>query len=313
MRTRPIPLADRRDRFLVRRLCMAALLAPLLFAAVPLAAQDSDNNRFEDLFSAYLGDNAEGYLQPVGTILGASLNSGLMRPARIGPGFHFRFDALVANSLISNTQKVFRATTEEGFNPQTTTDAPTILGAGEPKVIEGDGGTAYIFPAGLDLDRIGVILPQVTIGNVMGTEATVRWLAYSFEDIGDLSLLGVGGRHSISQYLENAPVDLAVGFFYHTVEFADMLNLTAMLASVNASITRSVFTLYGGLGYETSSMHVGYDSKRAASGRVELDLDGVNGIRATAGVSLGLPLLTIFADVSAGSQTVFTLGLGLGG
>jgi hypothetical protein len=109
-----------------------------------------------------------------------------------------------------------------------------------------------------------------------------------------------------------APVDLAIGGFYSSADLTDAVAVEAMLANVQASVGTGPFALYGGLGYETSTMQVAYDNEAAEGGRVEIDIDGVNGIRVTAGAALTLPVIMLHTDVNVGTQTIVTVGLGFG-
>ena len=44
-------------------------------------------------------------------------------------------------------------------------------------------------------------------------------------EFGDIGLLGFGVRHSISQYMENAPVSLAASVFYQKLKVGDAVQL----------------------------------------------------------------------------------------
>ena len=286
-----------------------------LLPAVVSAQDDGEDDKLQEVVGAYLGDNADGYVKPLAEILGASLNSGFIRsirPVRPGNGVTFRLDVVNGNVFVSESMKTFEATTEAGFDPQTTTEAPTIVGNDEPKYVEGTGGLEYAFPAGLAITRLGLIVPQVTIGGIRGTDLTVRWIGYTIDEVGDFSLLGLGGRHNISQYFNALPVDLAVGAAFHTVSFAESFDMSALLISAQAGMTRGIFSLYGGLGMESSSMSLDYEHEDAEGGRVQIDVDGANGLRATLGAALSLSILQLSADYSLGTANVLTLGLGLG-
>ena len=77
---------------LFRKVIGTALLVLLL--AAPLAAQ------VEDHLSAYTGDNAEGYLDPLIGAIGGSMNAGLFRSAYIPKeGFTFPEDLYDAENL----------------------------------------------------------------------------------------------------------------------------------------------------------------------------------------------------------------------
>ena len=285
----------------------------LLCALVGPQATAAQDNDFENLFSSYSGANATGYLTPLAEILGGSLNSGFVKPVRLDDdGFHIRLDVQLAAVFVSDSQKEFQGTTDGGFTPETTTAAPTILGAGTATTVQGDVGTSFVFPAGLAITRTILPIPQITVGNVAGTDASIRWLGVGIDDVGDFSLLGIGARHSVSQYFPELPVDVAVGLHYHTVSLGDLLDLKAGIFSVQASRRSERVSLYGGVGYETSSMDVTYDADDADQGEVAISLDGASGVRATGGLAFHLPGITLFGDFTLGSQSVAAFGIGIG-
>jgi len=287
----------------VRWLCSTLIL---LAAATSASAQS-----VEDFAGAYIGRNAQGYFGPLATSLTGILNSGFSGPVPPPRGFSVRLGLLAPVALMGADQKTFNAATGEGFRPATTRAAPTIFGE-ERIVVEGEGGTGYVFPAGLGMDWLGVPLPQLTIGT-LGTEAKLRWAAAgTTEELGDVALLGLGLRHNISQWLPPLPADVAIGGMYNSLRVGSTFDVTAMLVDVSLSRKAGWFVLYGGLGWQSSSMEVDYDSDEAESGRVALDLDGVNGLRGSAGLALTLPLAALTADVAFGSQTVLGLGLSFG-
>lgn len=92
---------------------------------------------------------------------------------------------------------------------------PTVIGDTEAVLRPGEAGTQHYFSGGFDIDDFSIAVPQLTIGNLLGTRITARWIAVKLgdesEDLGDLELLGLGAQHSITQYIPDLPVDLAVG------------------------------------------------------------------------------------------------------
>ncbi|MEX2528931.1 MAG: DUF6588 family protein [Gemmatimonadota bacterium] len=305
-----VPLRTPAPRPLPAGPATRAALATAALLAFPMHAQ-AQENRFEDLFSSYLGANASGYLAPLAQVVTGSLNSGFVRPSPRAEGMTFRLDIQAATALVSNSQQEFLATTEEGFSPQTTTAAPTILGKSSAVRVPGEGGTAYIFPAGLAVQRVVIPIPQLTVG-WGGSDASVRWVGVDIQDVGRLDLLGVGARHRISRYLPELPVELTVGVIHHSVTLDEELDLSTTLASVQVGRPSGAFDLYGGVGWEFSSGNVRYDPSDPEESDVEVDLEGVSGPRATAGVAFGRSLFTLSADITLGTQNVFTFGVGIG-
>jgi hypothetical protein len=284
----------------------------LVAALVLLCASPASAQSVEDVLGRYSGPNAEGYLQPLADVLGAALGSGWARSADIQSGFHLRLSVIAAGAPISGDARTFAGTTED-FDPVTTVDAPTIFGSTETVAVPGVGGTSYRFAGGIDADLAGTLIPQVTIGTVAGTEAMVRWFSVDLgDDFGSVSQLGLGARHDVDRYFgESLPVELAAGVYWQSFEIGSVVDATTFTGMVHTSWSTSVLTLFGGLGYETSSVDVSYTPEGQTTG-IDVALDGANSVRATAGLGLHLWLFGIFADYTVASQSAFTLGVEVG-
>lgn len=283
----------------------AAIIA---FAMASPAAGQS----VQDILGRYTGANADGFLQPLADVLGASLGSGWARSADIQPGLHIKVSAVLAGAPISDDNRTFMGTTEDFTSPETTTEVPTIFGSTETVAVSGPGGTVYRFPGGIDASLMGTIVPQLTVGSYAGTEAMIRWAAADIDDeFGKLSLIGLGARHDLDQYLINSPVDLALGVYWQSLKLGDVLKVNTFSAMAHASRAMSFVTVFGALGYETSSTDITY-TQEGEDEDIDISLDGGNSIRATAGLSLDLFVAELFADYTLASQSTFTLGLGLG-
>ena len=228
----------------MKRLGITVLTCLLWFAASPLAAQT-----LEDFVAPYTGNNGEGFMQPLADAFGGCMNSGLYHGAKISKaGFHLYIGLETMTAIIGDKQKTFKASTED-FVPAQTVDASTIFGSRNPVVVNGQGGTQYAFPGGMNLKRLPLAMPQLTIGAVASTEATLRWISTSVgEDIGKVEVFGWGLRHSLSQYLLAFPADLAAGFYMQTFKVGDIVDAQTSFFGVQASISQSLVTFYGGLG-----------------------------------------------------------------
>jgi len=284
----------------------AVLSVLLASAAAPLCAQN-----VEDVIGRYTGPNADGYLQPVADVLGAALGSGWARSADIQPGFHLVLSAIAAGTPISQDARTFLATTDD-FNPTTTIEAPTIFGSTEGASVSGAGGTVYRFAGGMDTDYMGTLIPQLTIGTVAGTEAMVRWFSIDVdEDFGSISQLGFGVRHDIDQYFDTLPIELALGGYWQKFDIGDVIAANTVTAMLYGSWSSSVFTLFGGLGYESSSSDISYTPEGQVTA-VDVSLDGANSVRGTIGTKLQVWMLGVFADYTVASQSAFTFGVEIG-
>jgi len=280
-----------------------------------VSLQSTSHADIDELLSRYTGDNGRGYIEPLVTGFGAGLNSGLYNSAGVARfGLKLQFETRFMGSLYSSDQKTFAARTAGHFSPPMDVDAPTVVGDGGGAFVEGDGGTRYYFPGGLEIDALYLVCPQVTVGSFFGTEAKVRFIALPLgEDLGRMTLWGFGGRHSISQYIPLSPLDVSMGAFYQKFALGDLMDASLLSVHLVAGKSLPLLNFYGGLGYESCTMHIEYtfvadDIQR----QIEFDLEGENRFRATLGVGLDLFLGKVNADLSLGRQTVISVGLGFG-
>ncbi len=295
-----------------------ATAAFLALSAIPAAAQLGDQ------LSSYSGANAEGYLGPLADAIGTDLNTGIFRTAhipRMGP--LVRLEIQIMSVLFSDDDRMFNAVTEGGFSPEQRVAAPTIVGPGEAVTVEGDGGTQFSFPGGFDLNSFALAVPQLRIGAVMGTELIVRYFAANVgdDDLGKISLFGIGARHSVSQHFGPAlPVDIAAGFFWQQLKLGedeqgnDIIASNAFSFGVQASTEVVRFVVpYGGLSYDTHSAEVTYESEASGSEEtVNLDFEKSDTMHLTLGVMFDLPVFKAFAEYNVASQNSFAFGIGFG-
>lgn len=278
-----------------------------------LTSSDLRAQEFEDFVKKYTDANGKSYMQPLADAFGANLNSGWYHSAYvIKPGFQLYIGVSAMSAPIPARNKTFQATTQGFFTPTQTADVPTVFGKTETFTVEGDGGTAYVFPGGLDLKTLPMAVPNLTIGSLFGTNASFRWAAYDFgEDVGKLELLGWGLTHSLDQYLPVEPFHMAMGFYIQQFGVGDIVDANGWLANVQASYQWHLITLYGGVGYENSNLNINYTYEEDNS-EVSFDLQGTNKIRATLGLTLNLGPVKLNGDYSMARQSILTVGFGLG-
>lgn len=297
-----------------RRVIWSAVL--LLLCAAPLSAQ------IEEHISAYTGENATGYLDPLAGAIGTTLNSGLWRSAHIPKaGFTIAIEFPIMGLYFGDDDKTFNATTEAGFSPSQTVKAPTVIGDTEAVIVSGDGGTQFAFPGGFDVGSFALAVPQLRVGAVMGTEAMIRFIAFRIgdSDIGDVSLFGLGVRHSLSQYMGPVPpVDMAASFFWQSLklgenESGDDLTKTNTY-SFGVQMSKHfppVFTPYTGLYYNSYSMDATYESDVAGEDMIDLAFDD-GFVQWTIGIEFNIAVLNAFVEYSVSSHSNLAFGLGLG-
>ncbi|MCX5752448.1 MAG: autotransporter domain-containing protein [Candidatus Krumholzibacteria bacterium] len=302
---------------------IAALVLLLCFAP-PLAAQ------IEDQLSAYTGANAKGYLQPFSSAFGADLNTGIFRTASIPKmGPKIRLELQIMSVIFGDDDRTFRAVTERGFTPKTYANAPTVVGSGKALMVEAADSTAFFFPGGFDLNSFALAAPQLRVGGVFGTEVILRYFALNIggsddssgTELGNISLFGIGLKHSISQYLPPLfPVNLSAGFFWQTFSLGENKEGDKLISSKTLSIgvqaskkMAMFFEPYAGVSYDTHSMSVSYESKASDTPiDIDVDFEKESSMHLTLGLMLEFPVVKGFAEYNIAGQNSFALGLGFG-
>ena len=125
--------------------------------------------------------------------------------------------------------------------------------------------------------------------------------------------MGWGLRHSISQYIPLCPVDIAVGYFQQSFDVGKIIKATARLYGFQVSKSFSVLCLYGGLGFESATMDIGYTyEEEGVSQPIQFELEGINKTRLTLGFALDLPVVKLHVDYNMASQNVISGGFAFG-
>ncbi len=255
-------------------------------------SQDLDKS-----IAQYAEENATGYLQPLADAFGANLNSGLSRSAHISKfGLHIDLSLQAMYSPIPDDKKNFIPVGES-------MKVPTVFGS---------KSSAEDYPDGVwDTDFFPLAVPQLTIGSVMGTEATFRYFAYENDEIGEIKLSGWGIRHSISQHIPLCPVDIAAGFFIQKFSVGSYVEADALYYGLQASKKISILLLYAGVGGEKSTLELNYELEDGSE-NISFDLDGENKTRMNIGIGLDFKYVKLYADYNIAPQNVISGSIGFG-
>lgn len=295
-----------------RNRLMGTILALLVLVGATYA-----QNPFEDAVKQLSSDNAKGYVQPFVTGLGANLNSGTYTTADIGlAGFTFKFQIVGMATLIGDDEKKYNATGPDPF-PAGPHETATLFGEMGTLITDTVSGLSYRFQNGqIKAEAIPLALPQITIGDFYGTQATIRYAPIpKIGDFPEVNLFGIGVRHNVSQYLVEFPVSISAGFFYQSLTVGDIMDIKTFNFGAQVSKSFSVLTLYGGLQYEKANVTLDYTytGPGAVPGsRQSIEFDGENTFRGTAGFCLNLAVLQLNADINIGKVTVASAGIGFG-
>ena len=284
-----------------------------LWTAAPSGAQSD----LETALEQYGRDTVEGYIKPLADLFGANMHAGYYHSAKIGtlkPSVEISIIGMA--SSVSDDQKSYTASAPEGFAPATYTTATVFGGKGATIRHATVPGLQHKGSDGIvDASFFPLAVPQVS-ASIMGTEGIVRFMktpSIDSDTFPETTLMGLGLRHSVSQYIPLFPVDVAVGAFYNSFTAGDLIDFKGYAFGVQASKGIGPLTGYGGLALEKSTMNVSYTSEAdLLAGTVDLDIDGDNSFRLTLGGRFSLAVLRIFADLNIGSVTNFSGGLAFG-
>jgi hypothetical protein len=295
------------------RIPFLLMLAFLVSGSVLLAQSD-----LEATIAQMNSDWAAGYLQPFADVVGANVNSGFYHSAAIPQaGLNIEFSIIAMGASVGDDQKSFQANAPSGFDPGSFQTA-TIFGGEGALVTDAATGLQYAGSDGIiNTSLFPEFVPQLKVGSFLGTEGIVRFITLpelSDGVIPEVTQFGIGGRHSISQYFPTAPLDVAVGVFYNSFTAGDIIDYNGIAFGAQASKAWELFTLYGGLQWENSTMNLKYASSdpTVTTPAIDIDLEGANTFRFTAGGALTLGLFKFFVDANFGSITAFSGGIGIG-
>lgn len=284
------------------------ILLGVALMSINLHGQD-----FEDFIRKYTDANGKLYMQPLADAFGANLNSGLYHNARIEKnGFQLYLGLTAMVAYIPEQSRTFEGTTEGFFSPEQNAIVPTIFGNSEVVEVSGEEGTTYSFPGGLNVNQLPLAAPTLSIGSYYGTNATFRYMAADIgDDFGKINFFGWGIRHSIDQYFEMLPINLAAGYYMQSFSVGDFVAANAWLINLQGSYSWHLLTFYGGLGFENSTMDVDYVYEEDNT-KVSFNMEGANKLRGTLGVTLNLGPVIVHSDYTLANQSLLTMGFGIG-
>jgi hypothetical protein len=266
-------------------------------------------------------ENAFGFLHPLMESFSANLNRASFHTAEIGKGLEIYIGMKGIVAVIPGEEKTYNAVSPYNGTIERTA---TVVGA-EGSTLQWDENGMQRYPDGFNWNLVPVMIPQLHIGNFLGTQVFVRYLpSTKFDDkVGDLDILGGGITHSISQYLPSLPVQLALQGSYQYLKLGDLFEATGTAYTFIASTRFTGLTLYGGLAYETNDFTVQYTYEPdydigeytfgalQEPGRIEFQETFGDQLRATLGLSLRFIIFNLNADYSFGHYGVASIGLGI--
>lgn len=291
----------------------------LILSALSISPTLFAQSRLEIAVAQFSEKEIQGYIQPLGDLLAANIHAGVHHGASIPKGFYLQIDLLGVASIIGDQHRVYDARLPAGFVPEGgSLKTATVFGGRGTVFRDVATGLEYKGSDGLFSGKVlPLFAPQLRLGSLWGSELVFRYMRTpqisSQRFIPTNSVLwGAGVRHSISQYLANPQVDIAVSAFLSGFSLDELISFSGVSYGVQVSKSLPLITLYSGLAYERSTLHVRYRYGLSSSHTIAVTLEATNQFRVTTGMMLDLQAIRIFADANFGNVQHFAGGIGFG-
>jgi uncharacterized protein DUF6588 len=297
-----------------------AAIVGVAFGVLVTATPARGQSGLESVIQQFSGAAIQGYIQPLADALVANLSIGYVNSTIPGKKLSISIELVGMSAKVDDAMRVYTAATPSGFQPSTI-DAPTIFGGAATEVQHSSiPGLSYRPSDGLvDAEYFPAFGPQIRVGGLLGTDLVVRYASSSLvktldeEDFPELTILGIGLQHSLTQYLKGLPVELSIGGSFNSIKFGDIVDLSATSFGLNVGKSFGLLGVSGGVQSDGGTMNLTYNSTDPnGAGDVDVDIDVKRAIRFRAGASLSLGFLRLFGDAAFGDVTSYAGGLRFG-
>lgn len=300
------------------------------------------------------------YLKPLPNGIGANLNTGWFNSASTHKTLGFDIQVRGALAFIPSSDQDFNLNELDlqkvelvaGESPISPTAGGDDSKGSEVVIRDNDDEVArFNLPQGSGFNFVPAPMIQASVGLIKNTDVTVRFVPeVSIRDYGDFNQKGFGIKHSLTQWLPAGklfPVDISIFAGYNRIDIDANLNLnpeedaitdpTVNYDNQKAKTTFDTFSakvivgkdlpfisVYGGVGYETSTMNLDVTgnypvpvSGPAGAKRTETltdpfsySEDGVNNFSLTGGLKFKLLFFNIFGEYTLAKYPVANAGIG---
>ena len=165
--------------------------------------------------------------------------------------------------------------------------------------------------------------PQITVGTLMGTAVSFRYLpSISFDNLGSLDFWGVGIIHNPEVWLQNPlPVNIAIGIFTQKLKLGTIVETNATQYGIYVSKTFGdalSITPYVGFTIESSKTKVNYDYEYStiingasvqAKDKINFEIEGENSGSLLLGMTFKLIVVNINVDYKLAKYNTLSGGI----
>ncbi len=296
----------------MKRILVITGLIFLLLPQPKVQAQTVEDYLVDILTSAaingYEKEYITSYMQPLTNTLGMGL-SGAMYHRGYTKGLP-RFDVGVSSVFIPLPEETKTFVSPFNMSLAGVTvgqqDVPTVFGS---KDIQYDGAIP-----GTEQDFFVLPLLQVNVGLLANLEATARFVTTdALESLGKLTVYGGGLKYGLSELLPiGLPfIDFSVQADYHKFVLGDIIDAGTFSMNFHASGSLPVIPvdIYGGVGYDQSSMTIKTDALDVPTPVGDITINGENKLHFKLGASVTLTMLNIHAAYNIGKYNYFSGGV----
>ncbi len=279
----------------------------LFMSQVQLKAQNVENYLAQIIVNGYGKDYVTDYMQPLANTLEMGL-SGAMYHRGYTKGFP-RFDVGISSVYVPlpNEAKSFMSPNNMTISGVSVgqKDVPTVFGSSDVQYDAAIPGT--------NQDFFALPLLQVNLGLLANLEATARFATTDVDYLGKLTVYGGGVKYGLSELLPiGLPfVDFSVQADYHKFILGDFIDAGTfnMNFQVSGSVPVLPIDIYGGVGYDQSSMTIKTNALDVPVPIGDVILNGENKLHFNLGASVTLTMLNIHAAYNVGKYNYFSGGI----
>ena len=252
-------------------------------------AQDNLENIIREMLkNDYPVTYIQSYMQPFATAFGTTVISGVYHRAYAKEFPHGDIGIKAIRIHIPDQDRFFIYENEK---------VPTVFGqvTNDSSLATGTGLIKYTLP-----------IYQLNFGMFSGFEVMIRGNKYFIREIGNMEFWGLGVRYGMSDIIPMTiiPLDMSVQVIYHTYSMGDWLNSGTFAMNLQTSTDLKVIpvTIFGGVGYESTSLKLSTDKipEIGSSAVGDISINGKNKLRVTIGAGVTLLLFNIHAEFNYG-------------
>ncbi|HEX7320920.1 MAG TPA: DUF6588 family protein [bacterium] len=268
----------------------------------------------------------EGYTQPIVTAFGTGISTGLFHSATSHSllGFDLGVRAMWIQipemAKIFNQAEVVVCSLESGvlvYDTLFLDSVSTIVGPDNRTDVpasENARGIPPFIPGGFNVSGVPLVMPQLNVGLMFGTEAAIRYIPYTYQDT-RIHFLGIGLKQNLNSlpFMKTIPlpIDLAIGGamqWFHLIDSTGTDILSSQTWNLQFLVSKNliVFEPFIGVGLEGTKIyfHYNFEYEIPESGggsvpqteEINVTMSAQNEHRAMAGFTLKLGIFYLHYD-----------------